>query len=57
MRIAVAGGTGTVGTHAVDALRRQGHTPVVLSRENGVDLIYIQSAGAFATLSRCPSSE
>ena len=39
MRIAVAGGTGTVGRHVVDVLREQGHAPVVLSRSTGVDLV------------------
>ena len=38
MRIAVAGGTGAVGAHVVDALRSDGHEPVVLSRSTGVDL-------------------
>lgn len=38
MRIAVAGGTGTVGTHVVDVLRERGHQPVVLSRSQGIDV-------------------
>lgn len=38
MRIAVAGGTGVVGSRAVEALRADGHDPVVLSRRTGVDL-------------------
>jgi uncharacterized protein YbjT (DUF2867 family) len=38
MRIAVAGGTGAVGRHVVEAARRRGHEPVVLSRSAGVDL-------------------
>lgn len=38
MRIAVAGGTGVVGSQAVDAVRAGGHEPVVLSRTAGVDL-------------------
>ncbi|MBM7503810.1 SDR family oxidoreductase [Agromyces aurantiacus] len=38
MRIAIAGGTGTVGRHAVDAARERGHEVVVLTRSNGVDL-------------------
>jgi uncharacterized protein YbjT (DUF2867 family) len=38
MRIAVVGGTGTVGRHVVEALRRRGHEPVVLARSTGVDL-------------------
>ena len=39
MRIAVAGGTGTVGAHVVDVLRERGHEPVVLARATGVDLV------------------
>lgn len=39
MRIAIAGGTGTVGRHTVDAVRAAGHDPVVLSRSTGVDLV------------------
>ena len=38
MRIAVAGGTGVVGSRVVDALRNGGHEAVVLSRAAGVDL-------------------
>ncbi|MHA7985087.1 SDR family oxidoreductase [Rathayibacter sp. CAU 1779] len=38
MRIAVAGGTGTVGKHVMEALRTRGHEPVALSRATGVDL-------------------
>jgi len=38
MRVAVAGGTGVVGSHVVEALRADGHDPVVLSRSTGVDL-------------------
>lgn len=38
MRIAVAGGTGTVGRPLVDALIREGHEPIVLARSTGVDL-------------------
>lgn len=38
MRIAVAGGTGTVGRHVVRALATVGHDPVVLSRSGGVDV-------------------
>jgi uncharacterized protein YbjT (DUF2867 family) len=37
-RIAVAGGTGVVGRHVVEALRRDGHEPVVLARSRGVDV-------------------
>ena len=39
MRIAVAGGTGHVGTHVVAAARKRGHDVVVLTRGNGVDLV------------------
>lgn len=39
MRIAVAGGTGTIGAHVVDQARRAGHDPVVLTRSTGVDLV------------------
>ena len=38
MRIAVAGGTGAVGTHVVELARGAGHDVVVLSRGAGVDL-------------------
>ncbi|MFC1420736.1 SDR family oxidoreductase [Streptacidiphilus cavernicola] len=38
MRIAVAGGTGVVGRHVVEAVRAAGHDPVVLARSTGVDL-------------------
>ncbi|WP_328293058.1 SDR family oxidoreductase [Kineococcus sp. NBC_00420] len=39
MKIAVAGGTGTVGRHVVDVAREHGHDTVVLSRATGVDLV------------------
>ncbi|WP_223626936.1 SDR family oxidoreductase [Microbacterium sp. EST19A] len=39
MKIAVAGGTGVVGRHTVDALRAAGHDAVVLTRSRGVDLV------------------
>jgi len=39
MKIAIAGGTGTVGRHAVDAARERGHEVVVLTRSNGIDLM------------------
>ena len=39
MKIAVPGGTGTVGIHVVDVLRERGHEPVVLTRSTGVDLV------------------
>ncbi|HEY1573013.1 MAG TPA: NAD-dependent epimerase/dehydratase family protein [Pseudonocardiaceae bacterium] len=35
MKIAVAGGTGLVGRHLVDALRRNGHEPVAVARSAG----------------------
>ena len=38
-RIAVAGGTGVVGRHVVEALARAGCEPVVLARSTGVDLV------------------
>lgn len=38
LTIAVAGGTGVVGRHVVDALQADGHRPVILSRSTGVDL-------------------
>ncbi|WP_205879374.1 SDR family oxidoreductase [Leucobacter triazinivorans] len=39
MRIAIAGGTGTVGAHAVRLAEEAGHETIVLSRANGVDLV------------------
>jgi len=39
MRIAVAGGTGVVGTSTVEAVRGAGHEAVILSRSTGVDLV------------------
>ncbi|MGW4928204.1 SDR family oxidoreductase [Agromyces sp. NPDC004153] len=39
MRIAVAGGTGTVGRYAVEAAREHRHEVVVLTRSNGIDLV------------------
>jgi uncharacterized protein YbjT (DUF2867 family) len=38
-KIAVAGGTGRLGTHVVDLLRKGGHEGVPISRSNGVDVI------------------
>lgn len=38
MRIAIAGGTGTVGRLVADLVRRHEHEPVVISRSTGVDL-------------------
>lgn len=39
MRIAVAGGTGTVGRHVVAVGRERGHDILVLSRATGADLV------------------
>lgn len=39
MRIAVAGGTGVVGSVTVTRLKMAGHEPVVLARATGVDLL------------------
>ncbi|POH67059.1 3-beta hydroxysteroid dehydrogenase [Cryobacterium zongtaii] len=39
MKIAIAGGTGTVGRHVTELVSRLGHQPVVLSRSTGVDLV------------------
>ena len=39
MRIAVAGGTGTVGRFVVEAARAAGHDAVVLSRATGADVV------------------
>lgn len=39
MKIAVAGGTGVVGTMLVDRIRAAGHEPVVLARATGTDLL------------------
>lgn len=39
MRIAVAGGSGTVGRHVVTSALGSGHHPIVLSRSEGVDLL------------------
>ncbi|WP_194410606.1 SDR family oxidoreductase [Microbacterium cremeum] len=38
LTIAVAGGTGVVGSHVVAALEADGHRPVILARSTGVDL-------------------
>lgn len=38
MKIAVAGGTGTVGRHVVQVSRERGHETVVLARSEGIDL-------------------
>lgn len=45
MRIAVAGGTGTAGRHAVDAARGRGHEVAVLTRSNGIDLVSGEGLG------------
>jgi uncharacterized protein YbjT (DUF2867 family) len=39
MKVGVAGGTGTVGRHVVDALFAGGHEAIILTRSTGVDLI------------------
>ena len=39
MKIAVAGGTGTVGRHVVEVARHRGHEVVVLARSAGIDLV------------------
>jgi len=50
-RIAVAGATGAVGRHVVEALRARGHEPVALSRASGVDLTRLE--GLARTLEGC----
>ncbi|GAA2973035.1 uncharacterized protein YbjT (DUF2867 family) [Microbacterium terrae] len=39
MRIAIAGGSGLLGSHVTRVARERGHEPVVLSRRTGVDLV------------------
>lgn len=39
MKIAVAGGTGQVGSHVVAVARERGHDVIVLTRAGGVDLV------------------
>ena len=39
MKIAVAGGTGVVGSYTVDAAEAAGHDVTVLSRQRGVDVV------------------
>jgi uncharacterized protein YbjT (DUF2867 family) len=39
MKIAVAGGTGVAGRWTVEALRAEGHEPIVISRSAGADLV------------------
>lgn len=51
MRIAVAGGTGTVGRHVVRVARARGHEVVVLSRSTGADLT--TGAGVATALAGC----
>lgn len=38
MKIAIAGGTGTVGHHVVNSVRAQGHQPISLSRSQGINV-------------------
>jgi uncharacterized protein YbjT (DUF2867 family) len=38
VRVAVAGGTGLVGRHAMAALHHAGHTPITIARSAGTDL-------------------
>src|SRR3712207_2125152 len=38
MRVAVVGGTGLVGRYTVEALEREGHEAVVVTRSRGVDV-------------------
>ncbi len=52
-RIAVAGGTGTVGRLLVAALRDGGHEAVVLSRSTGTDLLAGPSPALVAALGGC----
>lgn len=39
MKIAVAGGSGTLGRHIVEAARSAGHDVIVLARANGIDVV------------------
>jgi uncharacterized protein YbjT (DUF2867 family) len=39
MKLAIAGGTGLIGRHVVDAAQAEGHEVVVLSRSVGVDVV------------------
>ncbi|MBF5080508.1 SDR family oxidoreductase [Quadrisphaera sp. INWT6] len=52
-RVAVAGGTGTVGRLVVAALRGAGHEAVVLSRASGVDLLAGATPALLAALEGC----
>ena len=47
MKIAIAGGTGVVGTPTAEAVSRAGHEAVFLTRSRGVDLV--TGAGLDAT--------
>jgi uncharacterized protein YbjT (DUF2867 family) len=51
MRIAVAGGTGTVGRHIVSAAQERGHEVAVLSRSTGIDLL--ANTGVHDALAGC----
>ncbi|WEK12388.1 MAG: NAD(P)H-binding protein [Candidatus Microbacterium phytovorans] len=50
MRIAVIGGTGTVGREVVAAAHARGHDAVVLARSTGVDVLQPPRAGLAAAL-------
>lgn len=39
MKIAIAGGTGTIGRQVVSAVESAGHIPLVLSRRTGIDVV------------------
>ena len=39
MRVAIAGGTGTVGAPTAEAVRASGHEAVILARSRGIDLV------------------
>lgn len=51
MKIAVAGGTGSVGRHVVDVVRERGHESVVLTRSTGVDVVAGDVSALAAALS------
>lgn len=51
MKIAVAGATGTLGSHVVDAVKAAGHIPVGISRASGTDLM--TGSGLVEILSGC----